>query len=157
MPELHNVVGSIDGHHMIYTDQLSNRKSSSYSDHHQIHAIHTQIIVDNSGIIRFIQSGFLEHLNDAQLFAMMDRLGIDMPFPHYCYILRDKIYRNRGKVFTQSTTQQTARRQCLDGIQSTGESLSNWCGACYCRLVGTYIESFGSCGCERWRSLLRNQ
>ena len=89
-PELHDAVGSIDGtSHEIYRP-IVEPQEQYYSGHRQYHAIHTQIVVDNLGTIRFIQSGFLGHLNDAQQFAMMDRLGIDMPFPHHCYILGDK-------------------------------------------------------------------
>ena len=69
--------------------------------------------VDNSGIIRFIQSGFLWHLNDAQQFAMMDKLGTDFPFPHHCYILGDKIDSIKGNVLTQYATQ-VARKQGVE-------------------------------------------
>ena len=35
---------------------------------------------------RYIQSGFLGHLNDAQQFALMDQLGTDLEFPDNCYM-----------------------------------------------------------------------
>ena len=62
---------------------------------------------------RYIQSGFLGHLNDAQQFALMDQLGTYLEFPDNCYmyLLGDKIYPNRGNVVTQFTTvQQIARK-----------------------------------------------
>ena len=34
---------------------------------------------------RYIQSGFLGHLNDAQQFALMGQLGTDLEFPDNCY------------------------------------------------------------------------
>ena len=64
--------------------------------------------------MRFIQSGFLWHLNDAQQFAMMNKLGTDFPFPHHCYILGDKIDPNKGNVLTQYATQQVARKQGVE-------------------------------------------
>ena len=99
-----------------------------YSGHRQYHAIHTQIIVDNCGMIRYIQSGFLGHLIEAQQFALMDQLGTDLEFPDNCYLLGDKIYPNRGNVVTQVTAQQIARepgnqrRKCLYSIGSFSDT-----------------------------------
>ena len=61
---------------------------------------------------RYIQSGFLGHLNDAQQFALMDQLGTDLELPDNCYmyLLGDKIYPNRGNVVTQFTVQRIARK-----------------------------------------------
>lgn len=113
-PELPDAVGSIDGtSHEIYRP-IVEPQEQYYSGHRQYHAIHTQIIVDNAGTIRFIQSGFLGHLNDAQQFAMMDQLGTDLPFPQMCYLLGDKIYPNRGNVLTQYTAQQIGRKQGVE-------------------------------------------
>ena len=118
-PQLPNAVGSIDGtSHEIYIP-IVEPKEHYYSGHRQYHAIHTQIIVDNCGMIRYIQSGFVGHLNDAQQFALTDQLGTDLEFPDNCYLLGDKIYPNRGNVVTQFTAQQIARkpgnqrRKCL--------------------------------------------
>ena len=61
-------------------------------------------------MIRYIQTGFLGHLNDAQQFALMDQLGTGLEFPDNCNLLGDKIYPNRGNVVTQFTAQQIARK-----------------------------------------------
>ena len=104
--------------HEIYR-RIVEAQKHYYSGHRQYHAIHTQIIVDNCGMIRYIQSGFLCHLIEAQQFALMDQLGTDLEFPDNCYLLGDKIYPNRGNVVTQVTAQQIARkpgnqrRKCL--------------------------------------------
>ena len=57
-PQLPNAVGSIDGtSHEIYR-RIVEPQEHYYSDHRQYHAIHTQIIVDNCEMIRYIQGGF---------------------------------------------------------------------------------------------------
>ena len=57
-PQLPNAVGSIDGtSHEIYR-RIVEPQEHYYSGHRQYHAIHTQIIVDNCEMIRYIQGGF---------------------------------------------------------------------------------------------------
>jgi hypothetical protein len=77
-----------------------------YSGHRCYHAIHTQIIVDVHGDIRYVESGFLGHANDAQQFGLMRQVGNDLLFPEECYLLGDKIYPNRGPVLTPYTSSQ---------------------------------------------------
>ena len=111
-PQLPNAVGSIDGtSHEIYGPIVEPQKHY-YSGHRQYHAIHAQIIVDNCDIIRFIQSGFLGHLNDAKQFALMDQVGTDLEFPDNCYLLGDKMNPNRGNDVTQGKPG-NQRRKCL--------------------------------------------
>jgi hypothetical protein len=43
--------------------------------HRHFHVIHTQVVVDNTGEICHIQSGFLGHHNDAQHFRLMPQIG----------------------------------------------------------------------------------
>jgi hypothetical protein len=71
------------------------------------HAIHAQIIVDNSGIIRHIKYGFPGHQNDAQQYALLpDISGREVPFPDDCVLLADIIYPNRYPILTPFATQQ---------------------------------------------------
>ena len=46
-----------------------------YSGHCRFHNFSTQLIMDNSGNIVFIQSGFLRHNNDSAQLRMMPRVG----------------------------------------------------------------------------------
>ena len=51
-------VGSIDGtSHRIYRPKVEPQEQY-YSGHRHFHAVHTQVVVDNLGNIRFVQSGF---------------------------------------------------------------------------------------------------
>jgi hypothetical protein len=51
--------------------------------HRHFHVIHTQVVVDNTGKICHIQSGFLGHQNDAQHFRLMPQIGYnqELDFP----------------------------------------------------------------------------
>ena len=53
------------------------------------------MVVDATGIIRYFESGFMGHLNDAQTFGLMRRTGTELCFPEPCVLLGDKIYPNR--------------------------------------------------------------
>ncbi|XP_053390139.1 uncharacterized protein LOC128553052 [Mercenaria mercenaria] len=109
-----NAVGAIDGTSLqIYRPSVEPQEQY-YSGHRQHHAVHTQVVVDNEGIIRFVQSGFLGHMNDAQQFAMMQRIGTDLVFPHDCFLLGDKIYPNRYPIITPFSAGQVARRHGRD-------------------------------------------
>ena len=66
-------------------------------------------------MIRYIQSGFLGHLNDAQQFALMDQLGTGLEFPDNCNLLGDKIYPNRGNVVTQLQHSKLLESQGIKG------------------------------------------
>ena len=48
------------------------------------HYIHTQVNVDNTGKLRYIECDFIGHLNDAHLFAIMRNIGNDLPIPDEC-------------------------------------------------------------------------
>ena len=52
----------------------------NYSGNRLYNAIHTQVIVDNTGLIRCVESGFMGHQNDAQQFVLMVNIGTDLPF-----------------------------------------------------------------------------
>ena len=107
---LSNAIGSMDE---IYRP-IVEPQEHCVSGHRQYHAINTQVIVDNTGIIRVVQSGFPGHLNDAQQYALMEQIGIDIEFPNDIYLLGDKIYPNHGQVSMQFSAQQLAKKEGLE-------------------------------------------
>ena len=62
-----------------------------YSGNRSYHCLHTQMVVDATGIIRFIESGLMGHLNDAETFGFKRRIGTELCFPEQCVLLGDKI------------------------------------------------------------------
>ena len=69
------------------------------------------MVVDATGIIRYIESGFMGHLNDAQAFGLMRRIGTELCFPEQCVLLGDKIYPNGNCIMTPYTAAQLARKE----------------------------------------------
>ena len=105
-----DAVGAIDGtSHEIYRPQTEPQQLF-YSGHRCYHALHTQLIVDTSGTIRHVESGFPGHLNDAQTLGLMQYIGTDLPFPPECVLLADRIYLNRDPLMTPYTTTQIRRK-----------------------------------------------
>ena len=103
-------VGAIDGtSHEIYRPSDEDQ-AIYYSGHRQYHAIHTQVVVDNNSKIRYIESGFPGHLNDAQQYRLMNDIGNVLPFPNDCILLGDKIYPNRHPILTEFTELQLRQR-----------------------------------------------
>ena len=82
-----------------------------YSGNHSYHCLHTQMVVDATGIIRYIESGFMDHLNDAQTFGLMRRIRTELCFPEQCVLLGDKIYPNGNCIMTPYTAAQLARKE----------------------------------------------
>ena len=62
-----------------------------YSGNRSYHCLHTQMVVDATGIIRYIESGLMGHLNDAKTFGLLRRIGTELCFPEQCVLLGDKI------------------------------------------------------------------
>ena len=62
------------------------------------------MVVDATGIIRYIESGFMGHLNDAQTFGLMRS-------PEQCVLLGDKIYPNGNCIMTPYTAAPLARKE----------------------------------------------
>lgn len=93
-----------------FTDhKLSHKLYNSGYRHY--HAIHTQVIVENTGLDRHIECGFLGHQNDAQQYRLMDQIGgATLPFPLDCRLLADKIYPNRHPIVSPYTQQQITRK-----------------------------------------------
>ena len=103
-------VGAIDGtSHQIYRPSVEPQEQY-FSGHRYYHAIHTQVVVDTTGYIRYVESGFLGHQNDAQQFGLMRQIGRDLPFPDDCVLLGDKVYPNRYPPMTAYSATQLARK-----------------------------------------------
>ena len=51
------------------------------------------------------------HLNDAQTFGLMRRIGTELCFPEQCVLLGDKIYPNENCIMTSYTATQLARKE----------------------------------------------
>ena len=51
------------------------------------------------------------HLNDAQTFGLMRRIGTELCFPEQCVLLGDKIYPNGNCIMTPYTAAQLARKE----------------------------------------------
>ena len=58
--------------------------------------------------MRYVQSGILGHMNDAQSFNSLPNIGPngDLPFPPETFILGDKIYPCRYPLITRFTAAQ---------------------------------------------------
>ena len=93
-PRISIAVGDIDGtSHQIY--RPLNNQQQFYSGHRSYHCLHTQVVVDNNGNIRYVESGFFGHQNDAQTIRLMFQIGnVPLTFPDNCVFLADKIYPN---------------------------------------------------------------
>jgi len=106
--KLESAVGVIDSTSTeIYHPQIEPQELN-FSGHRHFHAIHTQVVIENSGCICYAEARFLGHQNDAKQFTMMQQIGVNGPlhFPEDCVLLADKIYPNRHPTVTLFTTQQ---------------------------------------------------
>ena len=109
-----SAVGVIDGtSHRIYRPEVEPQELY-YSGHRQFHCIHTQVVVDVHLTIRYIESEYQGHLNDAQQYALMQEMGTGLQVPDELVLLGDKIYPNHGAVITPYTSAQLARKQPLE-------------------------------------------
>ena len=82
-------VGAIDGtSYRIYRPEVEPQELY-YLGHRHFHCIHTQVVSDAYGTIRYID------LNDAQQFGLMRQLGTDLIFPEELCLLADNFYPNR--------------------------------------------------------------
>ena len=107
--KLADAVGAIDGtSHEIYRP-MNEPQQQFYSGNRSYHCLHTQMVVDATGIMRYIESGFMGHLNDAQKIGLMRRIGTELCFPEQCVLLGDKIYPNGNCTMTPYTAAQLAR------------------------------------------------
>ena len=110
--KLPSAVGAIDGtSHRIYRPEVEPQELY-YSGHRHFHCIHTQ--VDVHGTIRYTESVYQGHLNDAQQYALMQEIGMGLQFPEELVLLGDKIYPNHGAVITPYTSAQLAWKQQLE-------------------------------------------
>lgn len=104
-------VGSIDGtSHEIYRPGVEPQEPF-YSGYRHYHTLHTQVIVDIEGVVVYVESRFLGHMNDAQQHALMLQVGTDLEFPPECNLLGDTIYPNRYPILTTYSAAQLARKR----------------------------------------------
>jgi len=62
----------------------------------------SQVAVNCTERMRYIETKFIGHPNDAQQFNLMSRIGLDLPFSDQCVLLADKRYSNRFPLMTLS-------------------------------------------------------
>ena len=86
-------IAAIDGTSH-YINRPEKNQELYYSGHRNAHCVHTQIIIDNNRRIRYIHSGFYGHMNDAQQYHHLPKIGPNenLQFPEQGFILADKIY-----------------------------------------------------------------
>ena len=112
-PKIHHAVGAVDGtSHKIYRPKVN--QQLYYSGHRKYHCLHTQIIIDNTGRIRHVESGFPGHMNDAQHFRLMQRIPVYLSFPDNCVLLADSIYPNGYPILTTYSNAQLRHKQGED-------------------------------------------
>ena len=112
--KLPSAVDAIDStSHSIYRPEVD-PQGLYYSSHRHLHCTHTQVVVDVHGTIRYIESGYQGHLNDAQQYALMQEIGTGLQFPDELVLLGDKIYPSHGAVITPYISVQLARKQPLE-------------------------------------------
>jgi hypothetical protein len=76
-PKIVPAVGAIDGtSHEIYRPKINQQQY--FSGHRHYHCLHSQIVIDNTGKIRHVETGFFGHQNDAQQYQLMRHIGNDL-------------------------------------------------------------------------------
>ena len=109
--KLADAVGAIDGTSNEIYRPMNEPQQQFYSGNRSYHCLHTHMVVDATGIIRYIASGFMGHLNDAQTFGLMRRIGTELCFPEQCVLLGDKIDPHGNCIITPYTAAQLARKE----------------------------------------------
>ena len=73
-----------------------------YSGHRHFHLLNTQLICDNTGHIRFLQTGFLGGMHDSQAFRLMEPVGPGqvLDLPNGVVLLADKGYPDNVPLLT---------------------------------------------------------
>lgn len=113
---LPNAVGAIDAtSHRINVPQ-SEPQALYFSGNRYYHCIHTQMILDNMNNIRYIHSGFMGHMNDAQTFAHLPSIDQRGPLtmPDGLCLLADTIYPNTNTIVTKYTAAQINRMRPIN-------------------------------------------
>ena len=101
-PEFPSAVGCIDvTPHEIQIPSTEPQREF-YSGHRHFHLLNTQLICDNEGHIRFLQTGFLGRMHDSQTFRLMEPVGpgraLDLPVG--VVLLADKGYPDHPPLLT---------------------------------------------------------
>ena len=76
-----------------------------YSGHRHFHLLNTQLICDNTGHVRFLQTGFLGGMHDSQTFRLMEPVspGQVLDLPNGVVLLADKGTTEKDVVKESST------------------------------------------------------
>ena len=101
-PEFPDAVGSIDvTPHEIQIPSTEPQREF-YSGHRHFHLLNTQLICDNTGHIRFLQTGFLGGMHDSQAFRLMEPVGPGqvLDLPNGVVLLADKGYPDNVPLLT---------------------------------------------------------
>ena len=95
-----------------------------FTGHRHVHAIHTQLVIDNVGYIYYAEARILGHQNSVKQFTMMQQICANGPlhFPEDCVILAEylpkstsnscAIYNTTNKPKTRTPVQSTCRCRC---------------------------------------------
>lgn len=95
-PDFPNTVGAIDSTpHEIYCPSTEPQRLF-YSGHRHYHCMHTQLVVDNQGHLRFVQAGFLGSTHDARSYRLM----VPVNLPPGLNLLADRAYPDGGPLTT---------------------------------------------------------
>ena len=108
---LEDAVAAVDGtRHRIYIPLVEPQRVY-YSGYRHVLCIHTLVIVDHEGILRYVNSGFTGQ-NDAQYWNHVPFIGpnSELEFPEDCIILADKIFPNRYPLLSPFKIHQLTRR-----------------------------------------------
>lgn len=101
-PEFPNVVGCIDSTpHEIYRPYTEPQRPF-YSGHRHYHCFNTQLIIDNEGHLRFVQTGFLGSTHDSTSYRLMTPVGNgrQLSMPPGAKLLADQGYPDDDTLLT---------------------------------------------------------
>lgn len=140
-PLMPNAIAAIDGTLTEINIPLVEPQVDFYSGNGRYHCLSTQIVIDCTGQIRYLQSGFLGRENDAMQYHRMPTIGPgqELDFPEGFYVLADKIYPNDMPLVTPF------RRNQLNG-RADGSLFNRVHGSYRVKIEHTisYLKKFAS-------------
>ena len=111
MGKIADAVGAIDGTSNEIYRPIIEPHAQFYSGNLSYKCLHTQMVVDATGNIRYVESEFMGYLNNAQTFGLMRRIGTELCFPEQCVLFGDKIYPIGYCIMTPYTAAHLARKE----------------------------------------------
>ena len=82
MAQHSDAVGAIDATSNEIYRALTEPQEQFCSGNWAYHCLHSQVVVVDDGVIISVESGFFNHLNDAQTFGFMRQIGAELKFPN---------------------------------------------------------------------------